>query len=182
MIGCPTVREDLVAYLDGELDDEVAEAVRAHLATCRSCESMSGGLRASYDMLLEDVVAPPPAGFADRTAAVAREVRPLVPAESAIVRALAPAPFVGLAIAASALLVAAIGGMQGRTVATAPVPTLVDGAPVPQDGQLDVEGPSESLGAATDVLRGAFARSDWEAEIEIIEDVLLQELLDAANL
>lgn len=48
-MSCETVREELVALLDGELDDAAAEAVRRHLQSCPSCEEERGALVATRE-------------------------------------------------------------------------------------------------------------------------------------
>ena len=51
--------EELMAYLDGELEPERALVVHAHLATCGSCEALAAELRhVSSDMALWEVPAP----------------------------------------------------------------------------------------------------------------------------
>jgi anti-sigma factor RsiW len=51
--------EELMAYLDGELEPERALVVHAHLANCGSCEALAAELRhTSSDMALWDVPAP----------------------------------------------------------------------------------------------------------------------------
>lgn len=56
-------RDELVAYLDGELADAAAEAVAAHLAVCGDCRRRLDLLRRSYAALeaVEEVAVP--AGF-----------------------------------------------------------------------------------------------------------------------
>ena len=51
--------EELMAYLDGELEPERALVVHAHLANCGSCEALAAELRhTSSDMALWEVAAP----------------------------------------------------------------------------------------------------------------------------
>ena len=51
--------EELMAYLDGELEPERALVVHAHLANCGSCEALAAELRhTSSDMALWEVPAP----------------------------------------------------------------------------------------------------------------------------
>lgn len=50
-MSCESVREELVALLDGELDDAAAEAVRRHLQSCTSCEEERGALVATREAL-----------------------------------------------------------------------------------------------------------------------------------
>jgi len=48
---CDDVRENLVAYLDGELSDAEREAVESHLAGCPECTAERAGLESTGDLL-----------------------------------------------------------------------------------------------------------------------------------
>jgi len=48
---CDPVRQDLVAYLDGELDPARETAVRAHLAACAACEAERAALDGAWRAL-----------------------------------------------------------------------------------------------------------------------------------
>jgi anti-sigma factor RsiW len=55
------IRERLVAFLDGELPSDVAASVRAHCATCASCDVELAELRAVRSSLAADAAAVPSA-------------------------------------------------------------------------------------------------------------------------
>lgn len=48
---CSKVREELVAYLDGEVDPDVREAIAAHLAGCPGCCEEMARDRKTWDIL-----------------------------------------------------------------------------------------------------------------------------------
>lgn len=62
-------REQLVAYLDGELDDADAKALHAHLQDCPDCRKRLDTLRRSYAALEAIEAAEVPADFARRVKA-----------------------------------------------------------------------------------------------------------------
>jgi len=64
--GCRWVRSVLPAYMDGELKESTAAAVRQHLAHCPTCAARARMLAESWNLL--DEVEPPPIqdGFTDR--------------------------------------------------------------------------------------------------------------------
>lgn len=70
-------REDVMAYLDGELAAERAALVRVHLDTCESCRQLAADLRDVSARLHEWQVEPSPAVL-DVTVRAALEASPLV--------------------------------------------------------------------------------------------------------
>jgi len=90
-------RENLVAYLDGELAPAEADAIRAHIEACADCRAYAGLLKSSYDALEHIEAAEAPAGFAAKVKSRARR------------RALRPVyAFAALAAAAALLLAIAV--------------------------------------------------------------------------
>ena len=59
-------REDLAAFLDGELDEHREQEIRAHIEVCPRCRRAAELLKRSYDALEYLEAAEPPEGFADR--------------------------------------------------------------------------------------------------------------------
>lgn len=71
-------RENLVAYLDGELAAPEAEAVRLHLDVCDECREYARLLKKSYDALQHLEAPEAPYGFAAKVSARAsRRARPV---------------------------------------------------------------------------------------------------------
>lgn len=71
MRACTGVRDDLIAWLDGELEVARAREVQRHVQGCSSCEAAAARPRALVGLLEED---PRPAvveGFVERVAAAA---------------------------------------------------------------------------------------------------------------
>jgi anti-sigma factor RsiW len=62
-------REQLVAYLDGELDDAQAKVLHAHLQDCADCRKRIEALRRSYAALEAIETVEVPADFAKRVRA-----------------------------------------------------------------------------------------------------------------
>jgi anti-sigma factor RsiW len=60
---CEEVKTRLTAYLDGELSVAEADAVREHLSACEQCAAEYKALAATWEALLVDEDAAPPAGF-----------------------------------------------------------------------------------------------------------------------
>jgi anti-sigma factor RsiW len=50
---CARVREELVAFLDGEASDSDSEAIRTHLGECASCAAEAEGHRATAEWLAQ---------------------------------------------------------------------------------------------------------------------------------
>jgi predicted anti-sigma-YlaC factor YlaD len=48
---CAEVREELVAYLDGELTDEMRDCIDSHLASCQTCRTECAALDSTGDLL-----------------------------------------------------------------------------------------------------------------------------------
>lgn len=53
---CMDVLALLSDYLDGQLDPDLSDQVRAHLAGCRECERFGTGMRALLDLARESLV------------------------------------------------------------------------------------------------------------------------------
>lgn len=68
--GCRYVRDKLFDYLEGNLDNEIASCVKAHLDTCQVCRKELERCRASLAMLASAKVEPP----ADFTARVMERI------------------------------------------------------------------------------------------------------------
>ncbi len=60
------VKEQLVAYLSGNLDSEAREAVKAHLDVCEDCRAEFLALGRMWESLEEIPVEPPPASLRSR--------------------------------------------------------------------------------------------------------------------
>lgn len=69
---CEEIREDLAAYLDGEIEGASRRAVDDHLAGCAACSKERDALAATWRLL--DIVPPTavPAGFDERVLARVR--------------------------------------------------------------------------------------------------------------
>ena len=128
MSGCRYIRKRLGRLLDGELPDQEAAAIRAHLAECPACSREAASLEA-LDARLGEVPSPPvPPGILERTMAQARlEVLAAQtgPGWAAIWRSWPAAA----RLAASAAMAAAcvLGLLAGNTVARS------SGRPAAQD-------------------------------------------------
>ena len=57
---CEEIAEDISAYLDGELEDAVAEALEEHLAECDECRALYTALKKASDEVSSAFVAVPP--------------------------------------------------------------------------------------------------------------------------
>lgn len=79
-LACSVVQADLVAWLDGELPEERATAVRVHVASCAACEAERAALSGSWKAL--DLLP----GFAPRAGLFA-EIEARVRAEAAGIEA-----------------------------------------------------------------------------------------------
>lgn len=69
---CTDIRDDLVAYLDGELDPRQATLIQEHLADCSECRSIGDQHRQVWQLLDHYPPVPAPAGFLDRILARVR--------------------------------------------------------------------------------------------------------------
>jgi len=118
MSGCRYIRSRLGRLLDGELPDQEAAAILAHLAECPACSRAAASLEA-IDARLGEVPLPPvPTGILERTMAQARleVLAPRAgPGWAAIWRSWPPAA----RLAASAAMAAAcvLGLLAGSTAA-----------------------------------------------------------------
>ncbi len=65
----PVEREELMAYLDGEVKVERAAALAAHLEQCAECKAVAADLRSVSTQLAEWQVEPAPARLAERLSA-----------------------------------------------------------------------------------------------------------------
>jgi anti-sigma factor RsiW len=108
MSACESIREDLVAYLDGELRTDQAAGIRAHLEACAACRKESSALEASWRALGSLSAAQPEAGSSralalEILATVSRQdvpiSRPWSSRRAVAVVALAAAVLVALGIA-----------------------------------------------------------------------------------
>lgn len=57
--------EQIMAYLDGELEPQRASALAAHLVSCAECRELAKGFRVLSERMLSLEVEPPPAGISD---------------------------------------------------------------------------------------------------------------------
>lgn len=71
-MNCMDVREDLVAYLDDELDARQAALIREHLAECSECRTLSDQHRQVWQLLDHYPPVATPTGFLDRILARVR--------------------------------------------------------------------------------------------------------------
>ena len=55
--------EEVMAYLDGELEPQRAAALAAHLVSCSECQEVAQGFRALSERMLSFEVEPPSAGM-----------------------------------------------------------------------------------------------------------------------
>ena len=103
------IREHLVAYLDGELPEELHRRVEEHLAGCPSCAQELGGLKATGALLERWPAAEPSAEARTRTwqALHARERPTVVRATGRPVWVRALVRF-GLPLAAAAAVIVAV--------------------------------------------------------------------------
>jgi anti-sigma factor RsiW len=83
---CEEVREQLAAYLAGELPVDVFRATQAHLAECAACRAELARVDAFAGVLAGIHMPPVPSGFASRIVATAEERRPVVPSSEQSLR------------------------------------------------------------------------------------------------
>lgn len=131
----PDATEELVAYLDGELDAKAAEAVAARLGLDPKLRAEADGLQRAWDVLDLLPRPHPSASFANRTIT---QVIP-VPTQAyvpATMPALHAARGRGFWLVASILIaLAGLGGFFGRR-AVVPTPAGVDAEQVLEDAKL----------------------------------------------
>lgn len=149
---CPEVRENLAAYLDGEVDGAPRQAMDAHFAGCPACAAERSAQAAAWRLLdLVEAPAAPP-GFEGRVAALARAEGPPGGRILGLTRpaAAAAAAAVVLAVGGGALLLARGGAPSapGEGGEPAPAPAL---AAAPPEALLE----DLSLLEALDVLEDA---------------------------
>lgn len=102
-------RDQLSAYIDGELDEAVSGRVEAHLETCAGCRGQLDELRATVHALAEMVEVPAPRSFT-LTAEQAATRRPL-PATQPVFFGMRLAA-AGVAVALAAVLLLDAGGLR----------------------------------------------------------------------
>ncbi|HEY3107333.1 MAG TPA: zf-HC2 domain-containing protein, partial [Chloroflexota bacterium] len=106
------VRDELSAYLDGELEPAGRQAVDDHLAGCAECRAELDGLRQTRDLLRAVRPVAPPRSFAI-TAEMAAAARPvpltLPPRQSGTFRALRNATGAAAAMFVALMMVNLIG-------------------------------------------------------------------------
>ena len=73
----PVEREEVMAYLDGELEPERAITLTAHLKECAACRALAAELGSVSDRLLAWHIEPAPAGLTERVIAAAAKGGPL---------------------------------------------------------------------------------------------------------
>lgn len=143
---CEELRENLAAYLDGEVEGAPRQAMDQHFATCAACAAERKAQAAAWRLL--DLAAPPsavPAGFTEKVAGRARtEAGPA--GRGRILRLPLPA-----AAAAAAVLLAA-GGILVHRASRAPeesgrAPAVAE---VPSEALLEDLALLESLDALED--------------------------------
>ena len=93
---CQQVLEDLVAYLDHELDGDTAHSIRAHLDSCPECRARVEEHQAVWTLLDRVRAAPASAGFLESVRARVRRLEPVL--------RLPPIRFGSLVAAAAVLL------------------------------------------------------------------------------
>src|SRR5262245_36123101 len=113
-----TEREDLVAYLDGELDEEAARAVESKLNLDARARTEADELQRAWDLLDYLPQAEPSPTFTERTVSRITALRPTAPAARRRRRAWAVA-----AGWAAAVLLAAAAGFAGVTFLVPEDPT-----------------------------------------------------------
>lgn len=100
IMDCKRIKDELVAYLDGELGESAAAAVRGHLERCPACKLDLERLSAAGSILGEIRDIEPSADFTARTMRRALDAPQLRVSRSALMRRLVPA------VAAAVVLVA----------------------------------------------------------------------------
>jgi anti-sigma factor RsiW len=77
MLDCESARPLLASYFDGELSPAATGEVEAHCHDCPACHAAVDRMRSLRDLLARSAPPPPPAGFAERVLAAARERAPM---------------------------------------------------------------------------------------------------------
>jgi anti-sigma factor RsiW len=147
-------RDNLVAYLDGELMPSEAEAVREHVVYCADCRAQLELLRRSYTALdhIEGVEAP--AGFVAKVRARTRRRRlPLI--------------YGTLAVAAAALFLFTLQ-VNRPVVVEKPVPSATYIVAAADDVTADAMDVLETIDLADD--SDVMDELDVFAELEALED------------
>jgi anti-sigma factor RsiW len=147
-------KDNLVAYLDGELMPSEAEAVREHLVYCADCRAQLDLLRRSYTALdhIEDVEAP--AGLAAKVRARTRSRR-------------LPVVFGTLAVAAAALFLFTVQ-LNRPVVVEKPVPSGANIVAAGDDVTADAMDVLETIDLVDD--SDVMDELDVFAELEAMED------------
>ncbi len=66
MVSCEDVLKRLSDFIDDEIDSEVAEAIKAHLAMCRRCSVLYDSLRKVVIVVAAEHTFELPAGYSER--------------------------------------------------------------------------------------------------------------------
>jgi len=129
---CEEIRENLAAYLDGEIEGASRRSMDSHLSGCPACLTEKRAQSAAWRLLDADEAPAVPAGLRDRVLARVRKAGP-----GRVLRFRLPA-----AAAAAAVLLVAGGAVvyMNRTD-----PTLPAGAGAPPDQLLENLAVLESL-------------------------------------
>ncbi len=195
----PVVREDLVAYLDGELapGSPARDRVEGHLSACAACRSEAEALRATWEIVRTEALTgvEVSADFDARLRArlglpAAEPVANVHPAQGRVflgwIRRHAA---VALAAAAVFLLAAGLliraylaegGGSGGGGHDPRPPGIARDRTPVPTPGPTPAPAPAPSPAPAPETLLAALPEEEAQAvrDLEILEDLDLLEDLD----
>ncbi|MDB4958750.1 MAG: superfamily protein [Myxococcales bacterium] len=201
---CETTREQLTAYLDGELEGDRGSALRGHLRTCEACRKIAGEEAALRDGLRMLPPVDPPAslwaGVQARlaTAEMADADKPawrrtLGRWGHQIIRPRYGALALGVAAAATILIwrsnqhaldPAPVAVDPGAVIA--PVPRVVTPAPAPASSDVDVTADLANEAAATsqdyaaaaaELMRAAHdARGQWSDDARQTFDARVVEL------
>ena len=63
---CSKVHNELIFFIEGNLDEKRSAEIKEHLADCRECSAFADMLRESLDVIEEEKSIPEDKGFADR--------------------------------------------------------------------------------------------------------------------
>lgn len=121
-LNCEAIGEELVAYLDDELDEETRRPVAGHVATCLVCRREVERLTAVRRWVTELPAVEPSASFADGLwEKIAAEATPAAPAPN--VRVLRPWRWAAPALAAAAVVALAFASLLRTTESPSNAPT-----------------------------------------------------------
>jgi hypothetical protein len=159
---CDSVREQLTAYLDGDLDDHRGSAVRGHLRGCEACRSVASDEAALRDGLRALPPLDPPASLWEgvqrqlAAAEIADAERPAWRRALSRLARLAPRPshlgFAAAAIAAAILLLVVRAQDDDRAAPARPATTIGPVVIAPDHGGPEPEpAPMRPVGDEGDV-------------------------------